>query len=368
METGKKLIVARLARRVMVKTAVTGCETVMKTAPIHPRYSSSGGLIHLLASNRATLFLLLVLFFNIVFYYQVSIEGRIWLLVAPACLLILNFLLALFTRHILKNNGWLMAFHFALIVLVLLTVLGQMTYFRATLELAENEEFSGQLENVRKGPWHQYGLTQTQFTNLGFQIRYHKGVRRDDTINQIQITLPEKPQQLVEIGDHVPLVVGHYRFYTSHNKGYAPIFEWRRKGSEDAVVGSIHLPAYPINEYRQALEWNIPGSQHKIWTMLQIDDEVLPEDRDFSFRVPENHRLVVRFNDQRYEIKPGDELTFPEGVLSYQKLTTWMGYKVDYDWTRPWLLATAAIGLLSLFLHFFSKFFQSAVTRSERLD
>ena len=250
----------------------------MKTVKIHRSFSSTGESIRLFASNQTTLLLLLVLAFSIVFYYQVSFEGRIWLLIVPACLLILNFLLALFTRRIMKNNWLLMTFHFALIALVLLTFLGQMTYFRATLELGENEDFSGQLENIRKGPWHQYGLAQTQFTNLGFQIRYHKGIRRNDTRNQIQIALPENRQQLIEIGDHVPLVIGHYRFYTSHNKGYAPVFEWRKKDSEEAVVGSIHLPAYPVHEFRQALEWRIPGSQHQIWTMLQIDDEVLPED------------------------------------------------------------------------------------------
>lgn len=328
----------------------------MKTAKIHPRCSSAGDLIGLFSSNRATLFLLLLLAISIVFYYQVTFNGRIWLLVLPSSLLILNFLAAVFTRQILQNNWFLMSFHFALIALVLLAFIGQMTNFKATLELAENEEFSGQLENIREGPWHQYGLSQARFTNRGFQINYHKGIKRDSTRNQIELNLSDNRQQLIEIGDHVPLVIGHYRFYTSHNKGYAPVFEWQPVGSEEAFTGSIHLPAYPVHEYQQALEWNIPGSRQSLWTMLRIDDEVLPEDRDFNFRVPDKHSLIVRYQNQRHELKPGDELKLGEGVLRYQKLSTWMGYKVDYDWTRPWLLATAMVGLLGLFCHFIFKF------------
>ena len=334
----------------------------MKTVKTLPRASYPVGLADMFASNRTTLNLLIVLAISVTIYYQVSLHERIWIIVLPSILLILNFLLALATRGILRNNGPLMVFHFALIALVILAFLGQMSVFKGTLELAENEEFAGQVENVRQGPWHQYGLTRTRFTNRGFQIRYNQGVKRDNTLNQIGLILDDGRQKVVEIGDHVPLVIGHYRFYTSHNKGYAPVFEWQPSGSADIIVGSIHLPAYPVHEYRQALEWQIPGTENKIWSMLIIEDNVLPKDRAFDFQVPKQHRLVVRHLDQRYELRPGDELKLPQGILRYQKLTSWMGYKVDYDWTRPWLLATALFGLMGLILHFIGKFFLPEIT------
>jgi len=320
------------------------------------------GLVEAMASNRSTLLLLVVLALAITVYYQITLAQRIWIIALPTGLLILNFVLALATRDILKNNWPLMIFHFALIALVLLVFAGRMSFFSATLELAENEEFfgqekfSGQLENVRQGPWHRYGLAATRFTNLGFQIRYHPGIKRDDTTNRVMLIRPDGSRHSLVIGDHVPLVIGHYRFYTSHNKGYAPIFEWRPFAAGESVVGSIHLPAYPTNEYRQALQWTIPGTETELWTMLAIDENVLPEDREFEFRVPSEHRLILRYAGQRHELRPGDELTLPAGILRYRKLSTWMGYKVDYDWTRPWLLATALIGLLGLFVHFIVKF------------
>jgi cytochrome c biogenesis protein len=338
--------------------AATGCETAMKIAKTLPSATPRPrlGLVDALASNRSTLLLLIVLALAITIYYQVELAQRIWIIALPTGLLMLNFVLALATRDILKNNWPLMIFHFALIALVLLAFAGRMSFFSGTLELGENEEFSGQMENIRQGPWHRYGLGATRFTNLGFQIHYHPGIKRDSTINRVLLNRPDGSQQSLDIGDHVPLVIGHYRFYTSHNKGYAPIFEWRSFASGESVVGSIHLPAYPTNEYRQALQWKIPGTETELWTMLAIDENVLPEDREFNFRVPQQHRLILRYAEQRHELRPGDELTLPKGILRYQKLTTWMGYKVDYDWTRPWLLATALIGLLGLFVHFILKF------------
>ena len=195
----------------------------MKTAKIHPEPApATQSLISWSASNQATLVLLILLGLAIIAYYQMAAAERIWLIAIPALLLILNFLLALVTRQILKNNWPLILFHFALIALVLLALVGRLSYFRATLELAHNETFAGQLENRQQGPWHRYGLDGASFTNLGFQIRYHAGIKRDKTTNQILLELADGRRHRLEIGDHVPLVIGHYRFYTSHNKGYAP--------------------------------------------------------------------------------------------------------------------------------------------------
>jgi len=321
-----------------------------------PSVAAPISLVDAFASNRATLVLLVVLALAITVYYQISSAQRIWIIAVPALLLILNFLLALATRDILKNNWPLMVFHFALIVLVLLAFAGRMTFFKGTLELAEGEEFAGQVENIQQGSWHRYELSAARFTNLGFQIRYHPGIKRDKTLNQILLTLPDGQQQALEIGDHVPLVIDHYRLYTSHNKGYAPIFEWRPFATSATVVGSIHLPAYPTQEYRQALQWIIPGTDIQLWTFLKIEENVLPADREFDFRVPRQHQLVLRYGELRYALRPGDVLELPGGLLRYQKLATWMGYKVDYDWTRPWILAAALIGLAGLFLHFIFKF------------
>ncbi len=313
-------------------------------------------LLRAAASNRATLLLLIVQAVAIIFYYRAQAPASLWLLALPALLLIANFLLALALRGVLRNNPPLLVFHFALIVMVLLAFVGQMSALRGTVELAQNETFDGRLENLRRGPWHRYRLGETRFTNLGFEIRYQPGVKRDKTVNRLALAHPDGTRRRVEIGDHVPLVIGHYRFYTSHNKGYAPIFEWRPAGGAAAVIGSVHLPAFPAHEFSQAREWRPPGSGLAVWTLLRIEDEVLPADREFMFRVPARHHLVLRIDDTRHELRPGDRLVLADGELAYLGLSTWMGYKVDYDWTRPWLLATALIGIFALFAHYLASF------------
>ena len=325
-------------------------------------------MIAFLSSNRFTLLCLLLLAAGSVAYYQFPLAGRIGFVALPTLLLVVNFLFAVAARGILRNNWPLMIFHFALIVLAALGLVSRMSYFQATLELAEHEVFDGnprQLDNLVQGPWHRYGLADAEFSNLGFRINYRTGVKRDRTVNRIALHAGDGGHRVVEIGDHVPLVIGHYRFYTSHNKGYAPVFEWLAAGSETPVTGSIHLPAYPINEYRQALEWQLPGSGLRLWTMLSIDENVLPEDRPFEFTVPEAHRIVVRVGERRFEMRPGDRVELDNGVLGYRGLSSWMGYKIDYDWTRPWLLASAIIAILSLFAHYAWKFMrvESSVTR-----
>jgi len=308
-----------------------------------------------IASNQLSLVLLVCLFIGVVFYQQTTSPARLAVILVPVILLMINFIANLVIRKAFVTKPALLVFHMALFAMAVLLMLGQLTYLNGTLELGSQEAFSGQLENVQSGPWHDYQLHNKKFTNLGFSIHYHKGVMRDNTINRIQLMQNNGNAQIIEIGDHIPLVIGHYRFYTTHNKGYAPLFRWTPAGG-DSLMGSVHLPAYPIHEYKQAKEWLLPQTQQKIWTMLVIEEDVLPEHRDFDFRIPYKHHLVVRVGEQRYTLQEGDEVALASGVLRYDSLASWMGYKVDYDWTRSWLLITCLIALLSLSLHYIIQF------------
>jgi cytochrome c biogenesis protein len=64
----------------------------------------------------------------------------------------------------------------------------------------------------------------------------------------------------------------------------------------------------------------------------------------------------VRLGEQRAELTPGQTMAVPGGQLVYEGLRTWMGYRVAYDPTLPWLLATALLAALSLALHYGLKF------------
>jgi cytochrome c biogenesis protein len=111
-----------------------------------------------------------------------------------------------------------------------------------------------------------------------------------------------------------------------------------------------------LHEYRQALEWQPPGSAARLWIQLQFDEVILDPENASEFRLPAKHMLVIRQGERRVELVPGDQLPLAEGMLVYQGLRSWMGYTVFYDLTLPWLVAACVLAVASLAWHFWAKF------------
>lgn len=288
--------------------------------------------------------------------YDPEVSTTVWLLVAPLLVGAANLSAAVLTNPVFRRQTALLTFHLALLAIVVLVAAGRLTYLKGGLELAEGEAFSGDLTRSERGPWHRSQLGRAQFVNDGFTIRYEKGVRRAETRNTVRWLDDSGRAQRTVIGDNEPLVRYGYRFYTSFNKGFAPVFTWHPADSGVPQRGSVNLPSYPIHEYRQALEWTLPDTQTTLWTLLQFDEVLLDPRQVSRFRLPERHTLVIRIGDTRYELAPGARLTLPQGVLVYERLSTWMGYTVFYDWTLPWLLAACLLAVASLAWHFWKKF------------
>jgi cytochrome c biogenesis protein ResB len=315
-----------------------------------------GAWLARLASLRLTLAAIAALGAGVLGSYTGALEGT-WGLSAPLGVLAVNLAAAVLTNAAFRRQAALLVFHFALLAVVLLAAAGRLTYLKGRLELSTGETFSGELSQSERGPWHASRLASAAFTNEGFTIGYSAGVRRDETRNAVSWTDAAGRARRATIGDQQPLVLAGYRFYTSSNKGFAPVFAWQPKGGAPRV-GTIHLPAYPVHEYRQALDWTLPGTDVGVWTMLAFDDVLLDPDRPSQFRLPERHTIVVRIGEDRRVLAPGGRVELAQGVLVYQGLTTWMGYTVFYDWTLPWLLAACLVAAAALAAHFWAKFAQ----------
>jgi len=307
-----------------------------------------------LASLKLTLVILILLGFGIIISYKSEVRTT-WELVVPLALFAINLSCAVITRPVFRRQKPLLIFHLALITLILLVGAGRLSYLNGELELAEGEEFSGSLTKSESGPLHWWRLDKFSFVNDGFTIDYDIGVKRGKTVNKVHWTDEAGVVHAEEIGDHHPLVLHGYRFYTSFNKGFAPIFLWLPKNGPP-TRGSINLPGYPINLYRQALEWTPPGSSQRLWTMLQFDEVILDPAKPSQFRLPKIHKLVLRSGNERWEMQPGDRHEFKDGTLVYEGLRSWMGYTVFSDWTILWMLATCVVAVLSLAWHFWQKF------------
>ena len=307
-----------------------------------------------LASLRLTLAVLLALGAGILVSYDAE-TASVWWIAAPLSIGAVNLGAAIVFNQRFRRQTPLLAFHIALLALVVLFACGRLSYFRGQVELAEGESFAGemaQIANVRQGPLHVGNLGNVKFVNDGFSIRYAPGLRRAETQNRVRVG-PALDSRV--IGDIDPLIAEGYRFYTSFNKGFALMFTWIPADGSLPVRGAVHLPSYPIHEFEQAMEWTPPGMREPIWCLLRFDKPPLDETREAFFQKPAadvRHDVVLRAGTVRHELTVGQSQPFAEGVLRYDGLSTWMGYEVFYDWTIPWLLAACLMAVLCLAWHF----------------
>jgi len=326
-----------------------------RAAPL-PIRVGGGAFLRALASLRLTLGLLLLLLLFVALFLVNREISSIWLAL-PLGLLALNLLAAILTHPAFRREPALLTFHLALLALVGLAALGRLTHLDGQAEVTTGEGFDNTLVQRWGGPWHNDRLAQLRFRLDDFTIDYtpSQGVaQRDATRAHVHWRDTHGNEQQGIIGDHYPLILEGYRFYTTHNKGFAPVFLWQPAGGAPQQ-GSIHLPAWPAHEYRQALDWTLPGTTHRLWAELQFEEVILDPQRPSRFRPPREHRLVVRMGDLRQELQPGEWLDLHDGRLTYRELRTWMGFKVFYDWTLPWLLAAGVMAVLSLGWHYWRK-------------
>jgi cytochrome c biogenesis protein len=300
-----------------------------------------------LGSPRLTLALLAVVALAVIVHAKLA-GGLAGPLAAAFALAAANLAAALLTNARLRADLALFVFHLALLALLALAALGRLTALTGTLELARGEVFDGQLLTREAGPLHPDGISRLRFVNDGFTIAYAEGWRRGRTVNDVRVFGRDGRATRRTFGDIEPLVIEGYRFYTTPNKGFAIVMRWVPRDGQPAERGTVHLPSYPLNEHRQAQTWRIPGTPRDAWVMLDLDTPAIDPSRASTFELPGAHRLVFVADGERHELRPGESFTAPEGVLVYEGLVAWMGYKVYYDPTLPWLLAAAAVAIAAL--------------------
>lgn len=282
-----------------------------------------------------------------------------WPLTAVFALLSLQLLAALVVHPAFRRKLPLLVAHLALLALVVLAGLGRLLALDGRFELTQGVPFDGRLLDQRAGPLHLHGLDRLAFLHEGFEIDYAPGLRRGVTRNTVHWRDEAGLARTAVIGDHRPLVIDGYRIYTSPNKGFAPLLRWQ-PAQGTPVLGAVHLPSFPMHALRQSREWQLPDGR-AVWVMLQIDDKLIDPAAAARFRMPAEHSLVLRVGDARHELAPGQGLAIDGGTLVYERLSTWMGYRVAYDPTLPWLLASALLAALALGWHYLLAFRVPAV-------
>ncbi|VAW49343.1 hypothetical protein MNBD_GAMMA04-1978 [hydrothermal vent metagenome] len=320
--------------------------------------SVSNLLIRYSASLKLTLFLFFLFGSGVVAWHFTEHERKDWLITLPLLLLAFNLMAALLTNKIFRLHGWLLLFHVALLLLLLLIGISQVTKLIGSVEVTKGTEFGLSNAQWQQGVLHSNRLDELQFKLHHFVINYAPSFgepRRLDTQAYITWLDEQGGEKKGIVGDKVPLKIYGYKLYTTHNKGFAPTFKWI-PNEGFPIEGSVHLPPWPGFELNQSNDLQIPGTPYKIWLTLKFLDPILSSTEPSIFRVPDDPLLIVRVGEKRHELQPGESIDFPTGRLEYLGLNTWMGFQIFYDWSLPWMLAVSLLALFGLAGHFRQKF------------
>jgi len=308
-----------------------------------------------IASLRLTLAGMVLLALGAALSYDNPAGTPAWVLVGPLALLAVNLLAAIVSNPRINRRGALLIFHLGLLGIVVLAAIGRLTRLEAHVELTEGAAFSPEeMIDVREGPWHDGALERLYFVQGPYTVDYAPGMVRGITRNQVLVPDEQGGLEPRVIGDDTPLLMAGYRVYTTFNKGFAPVLTWIPDGGE-AVTGTVHMPSYPLFDFRQANRWTPPGANEvRFW--LQLDTGL---DGNVAWTLDPRHArgvLVVKDGEQRVELRPGQAVHLEGGSLRYDRLSSWMGYKLYYDPTLHWLFITAIITVIGLGAHFWRRF------------
>lgn len=279
----------------------------------------------------------------------------------PLLLLSANLLASVMTHPGFRGNLMLLVFHLALAAVAALAAGGQLTYLKGQVEVTEGERLDPSAIVFEAGPLHRSRLDQHTFVNAGLQIDYAPGLKRRHTRNLVRWATAGGEDRQAVIGDHVPLRLGRYRYYTSHNKGLAPVLRWVPRDGGEPTTQVVHLPGYPIFEDMQEGFFPVPGGtsfapEGQLHFRLELGEPAIDPGRASTFGAPDPGVLIVRVGGREVTVTPDTPLQLPEGTLRYEELRTWMGYAVVSESTLPWLYAAAFLAGLSLLVMWLREF------------
>jgi len=285
-------------------------------------------------------------------YARESPESSAPWLAVPLALLSVNLVAAILTNRRFRNDPPLLAFHICLFMIVLLAALGYLTRLEGRIEIAEGQRLDpAGLEVTKRGLWHRLHLEPEVFEQGRISVEYSPGVVRGRTRSEIAFPREGGGSSAVVVGDDRPLVVDGYRFYTTSNKGWAVRLRWY-PSSGGVQLGHLHLPSFPFLIKRQSNRWQLPTGDEVELTLDAMDVPMEESWELTSARHGSEAEVVVRVGDRAERLQPGVEIVLDGGRLRYEGAVLWMGYRVSYDPTRPWLAGAAVAAVVLIAWHF----------------
>ncbi len=285
--------------------------------------------------------------------------------VLPLGLLVLNLAAAIVSNPRFRADLPLLLFHLALLALVALLALARLIYFDGATILTAGTAFEGNLVKDSRGPLHGDGVGSLRFANEGFTENFPERGKYRSTYNRVRWWDGAGQSHLAEIGDDRPLILDGYRIYATGRRGFSPLFHWQPAAGE-AGHGTVQLPDSGTEGLGPATSWPLPSGP-QAWVMLNLEATPAPqpgEQRDGLGGRAIPHHLVLRVDERRVELRPGETAELGAGRLTYVRLDSWMGYRIVKDPTEPWLVATVLVGIASL-LWFYARLLRKPRGRTD---
>ena len=118
-----------------------------------------------------------------------------------------------------------------------------------------------------------------------------------------------------------------------------------------AVSGNIHMPSFPLWEWKQRNQWLAPTGEMLEFELqappVPVDKNWTLSSRDFKGRV-----FMHRHDDRRVELELGHTVKVDGGGLRLDEIGLWIGYRIESNLILPWLFASATLGTIALAWHF----------------
>lgn len=307
-------------------------------------------MLKTLASPRLTV-LFFLLMAGAALWASQGAENITAVVLAPLLLLLLNLGAAIIGNARFRADLPLLVFHLALLLLLGLLAAARLTYFEGALTLSADTDFDGEFVREERGMLHGDGARRLRFGNEGFTENYPARGQYHMTYNLVRWSDAEGRPRLAEIGDDRPLVIDGYRIYATRQRGFSPVFAWvPADGAEQ--LGTIQLldrgETVGSDDFPSGSTVTLPGGT-QAWVQLRLQGAPEKKEQRADLGAAEvKHHVVLRVGSERHELQTGDSVALPGGRLHYVKLGSWMGYRVTYDPTKPWLIATTLVGILAL--------------------
>jgi len=281
----------------------------------------------------------------------------------PLGLMSLNLFAAILTNRSFRTQTGLLVFHVGLLLVFMIIGVTVATRFDGHVEVLQDSEFDPAGVVVeQRGRLHHGALDRVTFLQGDIEVKYVRGLVRQQTRSTIEFSDDAGNPRRVTIGDKVGAEISGYRFLATFNKGLALVLRWQ-DDSGQTEYGAVHFPSYPQYDWKQLATWTTPAGQ-VLELELELEQPLLRPNASWRFERPDSgYSLKVRAaGELKGSAARGERIVLPGGALGVEDLRLWMAYRIDYYPYLPWMFVAAILAIGGLAAHFRSRYL--AATRN----